>query len=631
MNSTKGLLHRLNDPGLSPDERAHLRCQLARQLEQGWNFEAAREAMGELWQRVGERPRLEGLDEQTRAEVLLRVGALTGWIGSTRQIEGAQETAKNLITESIAIFESLGRFEKLSEAQIDLAYCYWRQGAFDEARIVLQEALARKGDLDNEIRSVGVLRSAIVEESSNRFHDALRILHEGAALFKTISNDVLKGKFHNEFGFVLRNLSGAEGRDDYLDQALIQYAAASFYFERARLSRHQACVENNLGFLFGTIGKFREAHEHLDRAQALFTSLKDRVHIAQVDDTRARVMLAEGRIAEAEKLVSVAVRVLEKGGEQSLLVEALTTQGLAQGRLHDHPQARLTLERALEVAQQAGDTEGAGRAALTLVEQSAEHLSNDDLCVILERAHGLLKNTQDMATVRRLANCACRVLSLVHAFRGRPDWTNFSLKQILHRYEAHFIEMALIDAGGSVTQAAQLLGLGHHQNLAGLLNRRHKNLRKARRRITPRRRSIFPKLDTSRTPAKEADRKTRTVRILHVEDNKVVADAVRETLELEGWEVETCADGAAALKKILGHAHYDLLLLDYDLPGVSGIELVRRARSVAYRQNTPIIVLSAALGEAAAREAGANNFLHKPEDISSLVQTISGLLSSTED
>lgn len=118
MNSTKELLHRINDPALSPDERAQLRCQLAKRLEQGWNFEAAREAMGDLWQRIGEHPRLGDLHEETSAEVLLRAGALTGWIGSLRQIEGAQETAKNLITKSIEIFESIKLPEKSSEARM---------------------------------------------------------------------------------------------------------------------------------------------------------------------------------------------------------------------------------------------------------------------------------------------------------------------------------------------------------------------------------------------------------------------------------------------------------------------------------------------------------------------------------
>jgi hypothetical protein len=98
MNIPTQLLHRIADPSLPRDERALLRCQLAKELEDVGNYEAAREAMGELWQRVGERPVLDGLDDATAADVLLRAGVLTGWIGSVKQIEGAQETAKDLIS-----------------------------------------------------------------------------------------------------------------------------------------------------------------------------------------------------------------------------------------------------------------------------------------------------------------------------------------------------------------------------------------------------------------------------------------------------------------------------------------------------------------------------------------------------
>jgi hypothetical protein len=98
------ILHQIADPKLTRDERARLRCQLAKELEDIGNYNAAREAMGELWPEVGGRPALEELSEATAAEVLLRVGTLTGWVGSVKQIEGAQETAKNLITESIRRF-----------------------------------------------------------------------------------------------------------------------------------------------------------------------------------------------------------------------------------------------------------------------------------------------------------------------------------------------------------------------------------------------------------------------------------------------------------------------------------------------------------------------------------------------
>ena len=87
MSISSQLLHRIADPSLDHNERARLRCQLAKELEDVGNYEAAREAMGELWSRVGEPPVLEGLDEETAAEVLLQVGTLTGWLGSVKQIE----------------------------------------------------------------------------------------------------------------------------------------------------------------------------------------------------------------------------------------------------------------------------------------------------------------------------------------------------------------------------------------------------------------------------------------------------------------------------------------------------------------------------------------------------------------
>lgn len=117
------------------------------------------------------------------------------------------------------------------------------------------------------------------------------------------------------------------------------------------------------------------------------------------------------------------------------------------------------------------------------------------------------------------------------------------------------------------------------------------------------------------------------VRILHVEDNELIAGIAREMLEHQGWRVETCADGNTALGKIAADAHYDLLLIDYDLPNVNGLELVHRARKLAHRSQTPVVVLSASPVEAAAREAGANVFLRKPQDIGSLVETIKTLIA----
>jgi tetratricopeptide (TPR) repeat protein len=284
--------------------------------------------------------------------------------------------------------------------------------------------------------------------------------------------------------------------------------------------------------LFWKARRFADAHEHLDRAQLLFTRLKDNVHLAQVDETRARVLLAEGRVVEAEKASRRAARTLAKGDELSLFAEALTTHGVTLARLRHPEQARSNLGRAMDVAQQAGDLQSAGLAALTIIEELSEHLSNEDLCATVERAEMLLEETSDMCTLKRLCTSVCCVLSRVHMSPTRPDWPRFSLKEALHRYEAHFIQLALKDTDGKVTPAAHLLGLPGHQPLQFILNNRHKNLLSDRTPIVPRKRSFTGAVDCDGDPGTAL--KTRTIRILHAEDNQTVAAMIKETLENEG-------------------------------------------------------------------------------------------------
>ncbi len=110
--------------------------------------------------------------------------------------------------------------------------------------------------------------------------------------------------------------------------------------------------------------------------------------------------------------------------------------------------------------------------------------------------------------------------------------------------------------------------------------------------------------------------------ILFVEDNNFVRNAVRDTLESEGWRVDACEDGTAALIKIQSNEHYDLILTDNNLPGVSGLDLIKHARALSHRQHTPIIMLSATPSTTEVRHAGADAFLQKPEDVLIIVETI---------
>ena len=71
---------------------------------------------------------------------------------------------------------------------------------------------------------------------------------------------------------------------------------------------------------------------------------------------------------------------------------------------------------------------------------------------------------------------------------------------------------------------------------------------------------------------------------------------------------------------------YGLLILDDDLPGVWGVELIRRTRFLPHRARTPIIMLSPSDVEAEALESGADLFLNKPTGLPSIVEAVECLL-----
>src|SRR2546423_13946912 len=97
--------------------------------------------------------------------------------------------------------------------------------------------------------------------------------------------------------------------------------------------------------------------------------------------------------------------------------------------------------------------------------------------------------------------------------------------------------------------------------------------------------------------------------ILYVEDNQPVADVGRDLLEAEGWRVTLLDDGLIALREIESQTHYDLLLLDNELPHLEGWQLIQHARTLAHRQHTPIILMSARDCTTLARQVGADAFL----------------------
>ena len=485
-----------NSTEISVTENIIPLCELAKNLEEAGQFESACEMLQPFWPGPPHRPDILGLPDDAKAELLLRAGTLTGWLGSAKQLPGAQEIAKDLISESGSIFETVGNSERVAESRVDLAICYWREGALDEARITLRLVLNDLAETHSEQKLRALLNSAIVEKVATREQEALRIYRDAAPQFEVSTNHSLKGKFHNSYATLLKSLGVSEKREEYLDSALVEFAAASFHFEQAGHHRFQARVENNVGFLFASIGRFPEAHQHINNARRLCVQLADHGLAAYADDTLAQVFLMEGNSEQAEKVARRAVQALKQGGEQTALAEALTTHGKALARLNQTNISRVALDQAVEISQTAGNPDRGGIAAVTAIEELSDYLPVDALQHYYRTAETLLSNSQNLSLRTRLGECARRVLSVALANADTitntepPLQPGFSLDSEVLRYEASLIRRALEESGGSVTRAARLLGVTH-QGLAFILNGRHSDLLSIRTPVKRRRRSII--------------------------------------------------------------------------------------------------------------------------------------------
>jgi len=94
---------------------------------------------------------------------------------NTHKLPNAQETAKDLLTQSQSIFEVGQAIKKIAEVRTELAYCYWRTSDLDAARDCLKKAISLL-PVDNELKAKALLRLSLVEHSMEHDQKNFRIL-----------------------------------------------------------------------------------------------------------------------------------------------------------------------------------------------------------------------------------------------------------------------------------------------------------------------------------------------------------------------------------------------------------------------------------------------------------------------
>jgi two-component system response regulator MprA len=114
-------------------------------------------------------------------------------------------------------------------------------------------------------------------------------------------------------------------------------------------------------------------------------------------------------------------------------------------------------------------------------------------------------------------------------------------------------------------------------------------------------------------------------RILVVDDDPLLAAALRRPLAYEGFDVEVASSGEEALTSVREHT-FDLVILDILLPGIDGLEVCRRLRQAS---DVPVLMLTARSEvpeRVAGFEAGADDYLGKPFAFEELLMRVKALL-----
>ena len=118
-------------------------------------------------------------------------------------------------------------------------------------------------------------------------------------------------------------------------------------------------------------------------------------------------------------------------------------------------------------------------------------------------------------------------------------------------------------------------------------------------------------------------------RVLLIEDEPNIIEAIRFLLTREGWTVDTHSDGTDAVE-VVQSAAPDLVILDLMLPGKSGMDILQELRELPQMREMPILMLTArgqSRDRVMAEKAGVNRFMTKPFSNAEVLTAVRDLLA----
>lgn len=387
------------------------RLNLATEQISRGEFQPAIDTLGELWPGLGVEPLCIDGDYP---QLLLICGILTQELGEMR-LARSQSSAKDMLSKAARLFGSDPREQ---EARFWLGIAYLRCGEHREALAIANDLLEGKTGNAELVFCAGRLQ-ALARLNLGETGAAETALY-AIEVFLPVVSALARGRFYLNRGMVHRQ----SGR---YELALNDYAEATVAFRDAGSLRYEAAAENNRAGVLMEQGRLEQAEEAARSAVLLFRELGDRAHEAKALDQLAQVFGRAERFEEMEIYSNEAVAILSSGDHDGWLAEALTTHGIACGRL-GLARAQEHLQHALEICDRQGDPKQA-----------------DVITRAMWQAAVAGKNAVDLLSisVAPLERAACERVLEKHSGRIRPAAQDLGLthQSFQRKLENHFPDL----------------------------------------------------------------------------------------------------------------------------------------------------------------------------------------------
>ena len=288
-------------------------------FERCGKYDEALVQLRDIWEDTTTFPKVEEFEPRTQAEIILRCGALIGFLGHIRQVRNGQEKSKNLLTEARSRFLDIYDVEKIAECENYLALAYWRTGELVEAETWIEESLSRSLQNSNKVKIYTLLIKSMILIANGKLEDAISNLETFQSDFLRYGDAFLKGSFCTNLGVALRNLGK-------ITEALEKYSLAKQFHQKSGHKIYLGTVENNIAQIYKSENRFSKAHEAIDNSTKIFRKIKDRTREGFSLDTKAQIYFAEGKYKQALKVSDKAIAILTKSENKSYLVESYMTK-----------------------------------------------------------------------------------------------------------------------------------------------------------------------------------------------------------------------------------------------------------------------------------------------------------------